>query len=75
LYKVIDLQSDGPTKDQCRRIARQRRGVNRLNSGLPSLQSAALAEDAAHQAARLRGRPEETEALTFIDTAFAWPPI
>jgi hypothetical protein len=53
---------NGPTKAQCRRIARQRRGMKLLRVWVPDTKSAAFAAQAAEQAARLRGRPEETEA-------------
>ena len=32
-----------------------------------------FAKKAARQAALLRGRSEEAEALAFIDAAFSWP--
>jgi hypothetical protein len=32
-----------------------------------------FAKEAARQAALLRGRPEEKEALDFIEAAFKWP--
>jgi hypothetical protein len=32
-----------------------------------------FAKEAARQARLLRGRPEEAEALNFIEVAFPWP--
>jgi hypothetical protein len=44
-----------------------------LRVWVPDPRQPGFAEEAARQAALLRGRPEEREALAFIDAAFAWP--
>ena len=44
-----------------------------LRIWVPDTKRPEFAAEAARQAKLLRGRPEEAEALAFIEAAFAWP--
>jgi hypothetical protein len=68
--KSID---DGLTKAQRYRKTQHHRGMKLLRIWVPDPQRPEFAKEAARQAKLLRGRPEEAEALTFIDAAFSWP--
>lgn len=63
---------DGLTKTQRYQKAQQHRGMKLLRVWVPDLHRPEFSQEAARQAALLRGRSEETEALAFIDAAFAW---
>ena len=64
---------DGLTKTQRYRKAQQHRGMKLLRVWVPDPHHPEFAKEAARQAELLRGRPEEAEALTFIDAAVVWP--
>lgn len=64
---------DGLTKTQRYREAQHHRGMKLLRVWVPDPHRPEFAREAARQAALLRGRAEETEALAFIDAAFSWP--
>ena len=44
-----------------------------LRIWVPDTKRPEFAAEAARQGALLRGRPDEKEALDFIDAAFEWP--
>ncbi|MDE2516360.1 MAG: DUF3018 family protein [Rhodospirillales bacterium] len=64
---------DGLSKTQRYRAAQHHRGMKLLRVWVPDPHRPEFVREAARQAAILRGRAEETEALAFIDAAFAWP--
>ena len=61
------------SKFQRYRLAQTRRGMKLLRIWVPDTKRPEFAAEAARQAKLLRGRPEEAEALAFIEAAFAWP--
>ena len=60
-------------KFQRYRLAKSRRGMKLLRIWVPDTKRPEFAAEAARQGALLRGRPDEKEALDFIDAAFEWP--
>jgi hypothetical protein len=56
-------------KFQRYRALRQARGMKLLRIWVPDTSAPGFAAEAARQASLLRGAPEETEALDFIDRA------
>jgi Protein of unknown function (DUF3018) len=64
---------DGLTKFQRYRRTQADRGMKLLRVWVPDPMRPGFAKEAARQAQLLRGRPEEAEALTFIEAAFPWP--
>ena len=64
---------DGASKFQRYRRAQTDRGMKLLRVWVPDPRRPEFAKEAARQARLLRGRPEETEALAFIEAAFPWP--
>ncbi len=64
---------DGLSKFQRYRNAQRGRGMKLLRIWVPDPQWPGFAEEAERQAKLLRGRPEEREALDFIEAAFPWP--
>ena len=65
--------NDGLTKFQRYRRARIDKGMKRLRVWVLDPTRPEFAREAARQARLLRGRPEEGEALAFIEAAFPWP--
>ncbi len=61
---------DGLTQSQ---RYRRDRGMKLLRVWVPDPTRPEFAKEAARQARLLHGRPEEAEALTFIEAAFPWP--
>ena len=61
------------SKFQRYRQAKSERGMRLLRLWVTDPTQPGFAEEAARQATLLRGRPEEREALSFIDAAFVWP--
>jgi len=61
------------SKFQRYRRAKSEGGMRLLRLWVTDPTQPGFAEEAARQATLLRGRPEEREALSFIDAAFAWP--
>ena len=64
---------NGLTKFQRYRRAQASRGMRLLRVWVPDTTRPEFAEEAARQARLLRDRPEEAEALSFIEAAFPWP--
>ena len=64
---------DSLNKFQRYRQAQLDRGMKLLRVWVPDPHRPAFAREAERQAALLRGRPEEQEALSFIEAAFKWP--
>lgn len=63
----------GLTKFQRYRRAQAARGMKLLRVWVPDPTRPEFAKEAARQARLLRSRPEEAEALSFIEAAFPWP--
>ena len=63
---------DGLTKFQRYRRSRADRGMKLVRVWVPDPTRPEFAKEAARQARLLRGRPEEAEALTFIEAVFPW---
>ena len=61
------------SKFQRYRLAQTRRGMKLLRIWVPDTKRPEFAAEASRQAKLLRDRPEEAEALAFIEAAFAWP--
>ena len=61
------------SKFQRYRKAKSERGMRLLRLWVTDPTHPGFAQEAARQAALLRGRPEEREALSFIEAAFEWP--
>jgi len=55
------------------REAQRQRGMKLLRVWVPDPRRPEFAAESARQAAMLRGRPEEQEALAFAEAAFDWP--
>jgi hypothetical protein len=72
--EILPLEPQ-PTGDKFRRYreAKHRRGMRLLRIWVPDPRRPEFAEEAERQAKLLRGRPEEAEALDFIEAAFDWP--
>ena len=65
--------NDGLTKFQRYRREKRNRGMKLLRVWVPDPKRPEFAREAERQATLLRGRPEENEALDFIEAAFDWP--
>jgi len=61
------------TKFQRYRQQRLRRGMKQLGRRVPDPDNPEFAAEAMRQGTALRGRPEETETLNFIQVAVDWP--
>jgi hypothetical protein len=70
---VKHKQGDGLSKFQRYRRTQQRKGMRLLRVWVPDTHRADFAREAERQAKLLHNRPEEREALGFIEAAFAWP--
>ena len=64
---------DGLTKFQRYRRSQESKGMKLLRVWVPDPARPEFAKEAERQAKLLRGRPEEKEALDFIESAFVWP--
>jgi len=64
---------DGFSKFQRYRRQKQSRGMKLVRFWIPDPHSPAFGAEAKRQGLRLRGRPEEAEALEFIASALEWP--
>ena len=71
--KTIAARKDGLTKFQRYRQAQSQKGMKLLRVWVPDPSRPEFAREAGRQARLLRGRPEEAEALAFIQAAFDWP--
>lgn len=66
--------SDGLTKFQrYRQRQQQHRGMKQLRIWVPDPNRPEFAAEARRQGMALRGLPEETDALAFIEAAIVWP--
>ena len=63
----------GLSKFQRYRKAQHNRGMKLLRVWVPDPHRPEFAKEAERQAKLLRRRPEEQEALAFIEAAFKWP--
>ncbi len=66
-------RDDGLTKFQRYRQGKRHQGMKMLRIWVPDLSRPDFASEAKRQGELLRGRPEETDALDFIESAFEWP--
>ena len=66
---------DGLTKFQRYRRGKINNGMKLLRVWVPDPTRPEFAREAERQAKLLRARPEEKEALEFIEAAFAWPEL
>jgi len=64
---------DGLTKFQRYRRQQLHRGMKQLRLWVPDPNRPDFAAEARRQGMLLRGRPEEAEALEFIEAAMDWP--
>ena len=64
---------DGLSKFQRYRGSQRSKGMKLLRVWVPDPHRPEFAKEAARQGKLLRGRPEEGEALDFIEGAFDWP--
>ncbi|MGO9742292.1 MAG: antitoxin MazE-like protein [Roseiarcus sp.] len=67
------MTNDGLTKFQRYRLSKQRKGMKLLRVWVPDPRRPGFSSEAQRQAELLRGRPEQKDALNFIEAAFAWP--
>ncbi len=65
-------RKDGLTKFQRYRRAQADKGMKLLRVWVPDPTRPEFAKEAARQGRLLRRRPEEAEALAFIEAAFSW---
>jgi hypothetical protein len=66
-------ETDGLSKFQRYRLQQRHRGMKLLRVWVPDPHQPEFVAEATRQGMLLRGRPEEVEALEFIDSAFEWP--
>jgi hypothetical protein len=66
-------KADGLTKFQRFRRKQANKGMKLLRIWVPDPTSPEFAAEAERQAELLRGRPEEQEAMAFIEAVFEWP--
>jgi hypothetical protein len=69
----VPLEAAPLSKFQRYRQHQAERGMKLLRLWVRDPARPGFAEEAKRQAQMLNNRPEEREALTFIDQAFAWP--
>ena len=67
------ISNDKLTKFQRYRLSKERKGMRLLRVWVPDPRRPEFAREAKRQAELLRVRPEQKEALDFIEAAFAWP--
>ena len=67
------IKVDGLSKFQRFRRKQAHEGMKLLRIWVPDPGAPGFAEEAKRQGELLRGRPEEQEALDFIEAAFEWP--
>jgi hypothetical protein len=71
--RIKPTGGDGLSKFQRYRQAQSRKGMKLLRIWVPDPKRPEFAQEAERQGKLLRGRPEEREALDFIEAAFPWP--
>jgi hypothetical protein len=64
---------DGLSKFQRYRRTQRSKGMKLLRVWVPDTHRPEFAREAERQAKMLHDRPEEKEALAFIEAAFTWP--
>jgi hypothetical protein len=64
---------DGLNKFQRYREAQRHKGMKLLRVWVPDPRRPEFVKEAERQGKLLRGRPEEKEALAFIEAVFEWP--
>jgi len=64
---------DGLSKFQRYRKTQESRGMKLLRIWVPDPRRPEFAKEAARQGKLLRGRPEEKEAMAFIEAVVEWP--
>ena len=64
---------DGMNKFQRYRLRQTHRGMKLLRIWVPDPHTPEFAKEAERQGRLLCGRPEETEAMDFIEAVFEWP--
>ena len=67
------MSKDGLDKFKRYRETKRHKGMRLLRIWAPDPRRPEFAEEAARQAAQLRGQADEGEALAFIEAAFEWP--
>lgn len=70
---TLPVPGDGLSKFQRYRRARRRDGMKLLRVWVPDPSAPGFREEAARQAALIKGTPDEEEALRFIESVFEWP--
>ena len=73
MARANQAPKDGLTKFQRYRRGKLSKGMKLLRVWVPDPRRPEFAKEAKRQARLLRGRPEESEALAFIEAAFPWP--
>jgi hypothetical protein len=71
--RTKSVASDGLTKFQRYRQTQRGKGLKLLRVWVPDPHRPEFAREAERQGRLLRNRPEEQEALAFIEVAFEWP--
>ena len=66
-------RADGANKFKRYRESKQSKGMRLLRVWAPDPRRPEFAAEASRQAQLLHGRPEEQEALDFIEAVFEWP--
>ncbi len=67
------ITENGLSKFQRYRRTQRSKGMKLLRIWVPDTRRPEFAKEAERQAKMLHGRPEEKEALAFIEAAFTWP--
>jgi hypothetical protein len=67
------ITEDGLSKFQRYRQTQHSKGMKLLRVWVPDTHRPEFVKEAERQAKMLHGRPEEKEALAFIEAAFTWP--
>lgn len=73
MARARQTDDDGLTKFQRYRLQQQRRGMKFLRVWVPDPHRPEFSVEAQRQGLLLHDRPEEQEAMAFIESAFEWP--
>ena len=73
MARAARASNSKPTKFQRFRAAQHKRGLKLAQMWVLDPSRPEFAVEAVRQAGLLRDRPEELEALAFIEAAFEWP--
>ncbi len=71
--RAKQTNEDGLDKFKRYRKSKHHQGMRLLRVWIPDPRRPEFAQEEVRQAARLRGAPDEQEALGFIEAAFEWP--